>query len=319
MKQRTNWTILGLLGLVIIIVTIFELYFWFGSAASEIDASDTAITIDGIDIAYTKQLGTDPAQPAIVLIHSGGWSGIEYNKVKKYLNVSNTIYTVDMPGFGRSSKPQVRYTTDYLANYISEFVKQLPEEKIILVGASVGGTIALQVASEQSDKVSGLVLIDPFGFGSEINQLALWSQIPILSEFAFHPNKIIFDYILNNGILSAESLDNETRTQLFKESRLSKASRSKLAILRNTITTTGVEPSVLQQVDEAAQNVDQPMLLLWGDSDSYSPISQHQHALELMPQAKYVVLEDTGHFSHMESPKQVANQLEQFVKETPGL
>ncbi|MBI2415872.1 MAG: alpha/beta hydrolase [Candidatus Kerfeldbacteria bacterium] len=295
-------------------LSVFEIFFWFGTPTKAFNQTqDERITVSGTNIVYNKQGQGE----AILLIHSGAWSSLEYEAMASALDDHYTVYRVDLPGFGKSDKPQITYDLPFLTTKMAGFIQQFPEQTVHLVGASFGGTIALQLAAQYPERIRSLTLIDPIGFGSEINQLALVAQIPLLAEFLFYPNRTIFNYSLNHGLVDAQQLPEQYREQLYQNCQLPKAQRAKLSILRSSITVRGVDPVMQQAVTTAAAAVQQPVLLVWGEQDTYAPITQLENAKAKLPQATSIILPHTGHFAHMESPKLIVEQLQLFLKKYP--
>jgi pimeloyl-ACP methyl ester carboxylesterase len=70
------------------------------------------------------------------------------------------VVAVDLRGHGQSDRPQLEYTLELFAGDIAAICGDLKLEHLILVGHSMGGTIALEVATRYPDLLSGIVLID---------------------------------------------------------------------------------------------------------------------------------------------------------------
>lgn len=315
MKKFLHVVIVSLLILLPLSIIIYEIIFWFGTPRSLVDTQkDQYVSItNGTKIYYEKQ----GSGPAILMIHSTAWSSIEYKSIAKNLAEKYTVYTVDLPGFGKSDKPQASYTLEYLHRSMQQFVEQFPEQQFSIVGSSLGGTLALELAADYPDRITSVALISPFGFGEAINKVALLAQVPILAEVLLFPNELTFNYVLNHGVLSKDALSETMRERLFQESLIAKSSRAKLSILRSTIVAKGVKPEVQDLVELTATRVHQPVLLLWGTQDTYTPSSQGERALQLMPQAQLKLLNNAGHFAQLEVPDEITDYLKKFYANLP--
>lgn len=294
---------------IVALIALFEITFWFGTPPTPTTEDTKSIEVNGQTIVYQ----VSGKGPALLLLHSGAWSGIEFKVMTKQLKEDYTVYVVDMPGFGASDKPQVTYSLSYLTNQMNSFVEKFPEDRFHLVGASIGGSVAVQLAANYPDRITSLTLIDPFGFGQDINRTAIIAQVPVLAEAVFYPNRFTFDYVLDHGLVSKDSLTNEYRDELFSLSQLPKAGRAKLSVLRSTITMRGVHPDVISSLKSAAEQVEQPTLILWGENDTYAPTQQHERVKEYIPHAQYVSLPEAGHFAHMEVPNAIIDNLRTFL------
>lgn len=297
---------------IVALITLFEITFWFGTPATPAVADTKNIQVHGQTIAYQ----VSGKGPALMLLHSGAWSSLEFRAMVKQLEQDYTVYAVDLPGFGASDKPQVTYSLSYLTSQMNSFVEEFPEDHFHLIGASIGGSVAVQLAANYPERISSLTLIDPFGFGQDINRVAIIAQVPVLAEAVFYPNRLTFDYVLDHGLLSKDSLTTEYRDELFSLSQLPKAGRAKLSVLRSTITMRGVHPDVTTSLKTAAEQITQPTLILWGENDTYAPVQQHELVQAYIPHAKYISLPKAGHFAHMEVPDDVINHLRTFLHDT---
>src|SRR3989441_1796905 len=103
---------------------------------------------------------------AVVFIHGLGSSGyIEWRQNLEATAMRHRAFAPDLPGFGRTDKPRVRYTIPYFARFISRYMEDRRLRSAALVGTSLGGRIALEVALEQPRLVRKLVLVTTLGLG----------------------------------------------------------------------------------------------------------------------------------------------------------
>ena len=317
MLQRSTIITWSIGGILILIATIFEIIFWFGTPETlyveDNDYPGEYVQVHDLNIHYE----VSGSGPAVALFHSGGWSSVEYTDVVAELNEEYTVYTIDLPGFGYSDKPQVSYTVPYMAEQIPAILEALPESQFHVVGASANASAVLLAATEEPDTISTVSVISPIGFGPDINQAAIMAQIPLAGELLAHANEYSFDVVLDRGAFVDTAIDDAMREILYEDSRLPKASRAKLGLLRNTTTTRTIEEDLQQQMVEAAPRVSQPVQIIWGEADTYAHYDQHEYALELLPKAKFHSLKETGHFAHIEQPDTVSTLLSQFMM-NPG-
>ena len=85
----------------------------------------------------------------VLFIHGLGSSGyIEWRFNLEAASESHRVYAPDMPGFGRSEKPRARYGVPYFTRFIERYMDARGLRSAALVGASLGGRIALELALE---------------------------------------------------------------------------------------------------------------------------------------------------------------------------
>src|ERR1700737_465143 len=102
----------------------------------------------------------------VLFIHGLGSSGyIEWRFNLEAIAHRHRVYAPDLPGFGRTEKPRARYGIPYFTRFIQRYMDARGLRSAAVVGASLGGRIALELALESPDRVSKLVLVNALGFG----------------------------------------------------------------------------------------------------------------------------------------------------------
>src|SRR5438045_8054471 len=90
---------------------------------------------------------------------------MEWRKNLVHVAARHRVFAPDLPGYGRSDKPRARYTIPYFARFIRRYLENRGLRSVALVGASLGGRIALEVALEEPKLVRKLVLVNTLGLG----------------------------------------------------------------------------------------------------------------------------------------------------------
>src|SRR6476620_8265857 len=141
--------------------------------------------------------------PPILLvhgIHAAAWS-YEWHDNVDYLARSNTVYTIDLLGFGRSDRPAIRYSGRLYISLISDFVDQVIGDPCVLIATSLSGAYAIVLGARDPQRFPAIGLIAPTGLvrlnrpagvSGEAGQLAV--QAPIVGTAMF------------NGLVSRRSI-----------------------------------------------------------------------------------------------------------------
>jgi len=140
---------------------------------------DDTIVVDGIKIHYI--IAGKEGGSTVLLIHGlGNAVNIWYELLESELSNKVKLIAVDLPGFGHSDKPKdFSYKIDAQALIIKKFLEELSLEVDYLVGFSMGGTIAVYLAS-MLDKLKKLILIEPtlvksdIGFSKTVAKSPKW-------------------------------------------------------------------------------------------------------------------------------------------------
>ncbi len=119
----------------------------------------------------------------VILVH--GLGGYIENWAPGFatLAAQHQVYAVDLPGHGKTDKPQsISYTIESLSRFIKDFMTALGIEKAHIVGHSLGGAIGTRLVLTQAAAVDRLVLVSSAGLGREIAAMLRIISIPILGE-----------------------------------------------------------------------------------------------------------------------------------------
>jgi len=132
------------------------------------DYEEKIFEANGIKLKY---ITTGKGKP-LLFLHGGGVSALTYKKNFELLSQKYQVIAPDIPCFGKSSIPDELWNFEDFANFFSKFIDSLNLDKIILVGHSFGGGIALNIAPKNK-KISKLILIDSAGLSPDYSSFKL--------------------------------------------------------------------------------------------------------------------------------------------------
>jgi pimeloyl-ACP methyl ester carboxylesterase len=104
-----------------------------------------------------------------VCVHGWGCSLYSYNRVLRAVaDAGCDVWAPDVRGHGWSDKPldPVRYTPDALGAWLVALLDRLGLRRVVLVGHSMGGAVVMRAALQAPERIAGLVLLAPVGFGA---------------------------------------------------------------------------------------------------------------------------------------------------------
>lgn len=119
-------------------------------------ASTTTLTADWGKMAYLDTGGSDKP---LLFLHGTGCDSADWTSVTEKLPQNQRLITFDFRGHGQSSVPTEPFTLTHLADDVLHFVNLIGIQEVILVGHSLGGMVAMEVA-KRSSCVAGLVLLE---------------------------------------------------------------------------------------------------------------------------------------------------------------
>ena len=132
--------------------------------------------VEGLKIYYTEF--SKDKQRHLLFIHGLGSSSIAWGDMPEALSDHFHTIVVDLIGFGKSYKPEADYTMSYFSQFIKNFLIQIGiqnENKITIIGHSLGGYVAIEYVMENKEKIDKLVLIDSSGM--------LHQPTPLLEQY----------------------------------------------------------------------------------------------------------------------------------------
>lgn len=158
------------------------------------------------DVYYTK---TGEGSP-IVLLHNvdPANSGYEWSDVVETLSKKNTVYTIDLPGCGRSAKPKMTYTNYFYVLFLTNFIKKIVKKKTDVIADAYSSSFAIMAASLDTSLIHHITAVNPYSIGklmqtentsSKLGSVLL--NLPVLGTFLYNidvsHNNIDYHYTEN--------------------------------------------------------------------------------------------------------------------------
>lgn len=128
------------------------------------------VKVNGKSIFYTIDQNDDtPTKVTALLIHGLGSSSCFYKSITPKLQETVRCVSMDTPGSGLSELGNGEQSIETIANDAIGLLDELTiKEKIVVVGHSMGGIVASQIAAQYPDRVSGVVLLGPVNPSSKL-------------------------------------------------------------------------------------------------------------------------------------------------------
>jgi pimeloyl-ACP methyl ester carboxylesterase len=269
-----------------------------------------AINLNGANILYNEygkeKNGNDKQH--LLFIHGLGSSSIAWRDIPDALSGNFHTIAVDLIGFGGSDKPKTAdYTIKGLSMFIVDFIRKGikigKNEKICIVGHSLGGYIASEVAIENKDLIEKIVLIDSSGM--------LDGPTPLLEQYlaaATETNPIIrYDKIKRvfEDMYASPSRLLPLVIDLFNYVIEKPGARH--AFESAFYDSTTIESQRLRQIENI------PCLIIWGIEDNLIPLAYANKFTQVLQQAEFEKIADAGHSPFVEKTAKVYERLRTFL------
>jgi pimeloyl-ACP methyl ester carboxylesterase len=268
--------------------------------------SERWLSVAGVRVRYVRS----GAGPTLVLLHGFGSSIYTWKDVLDLLSRDHDVIALDFPGFGGSDRPADLHWRSY-PRVVRALVDALGIERFSVAGNSMGGAVAVLVASAGGDRVDALVLIDSAGYnfapaerpfalrllGSPVGPVA--DLLPV--------RRLVTRAALRQVFFDASKVGPERveayAAPFFRPGALSSA-RSLLA---------SIDGGGAADFDAAVAALRARTLIVWGREDAWVPLAHAERFAAAIPGARKVVLERCGHLPQEERPAETAAVIREFL------
>ncbi len=265
------------------------------AAAEAAGPQPETVEIGGKNIQYLK-MGEGEGPPLLLLHGFGGDINIwVFNQ--EALSAARTVYALDLPGHGGSTKDVGEGDLDSLVDVVAGFMDEMGIEKAHIFGHSMGGAVAGSFAVKHSERVQSLALIASAGLGEEINGDYIEGFI------AANRRKEMRD-ALKLLFADEELVNRQLVNDVMKFKRLDGVDEALRKIADKLF------PGGKQADVPDISGVEVPMLVVWGAEDNIVPVA---HAQNVPENARVEILDATGHMPQMEAAGQTNRLIGEFL------
>jgi pimeloyl-ACP methyl ester carboxylesterase len=251
----------------------------------------TKLTVRGCNIKLMRGGAGEP----LLILHgasgAGAWLPFMQALAEKF-----DVIVPEHPGFGDSDTPEWLDTIHDLAYFYLDVLAQLDLHRVHLVGTSLGGWIAAELAIRATQRLASLTLVGAAGI--HVNGVVQ------LDPFLRTDEQRIRDFFHD------DKLANEMVARLVKPELEDVAMKNRVATARVSWQPRGYDPHLAKWL----HRIDVPTLLIWGTSDRLFPKEYAFEYQRLIPGAKAVIIPECGHVPHVEKPTVFVSELAAFIE-----
>jgi pimeloyl-ACP methyl ester carboxylesterase len=254
----------------------------------------------------------------LLLIHgiAGEWQN--WREVIEPLARHHAVIAPDLPGHGASAAGGGDFSIGAMAASLRDLLVTLGHERVTLVGHSLGGGVAMQLAYQFPEMVERLVLVSSGGLGPEVSIVPRAAALPGADPFISAPAGLggRVGATVGRGLSAIGLRPNADVAEVLRGyASLTDADRRAafLATLRSVIGTGGQRIDATDRLYLAELL---PVLIVWGARDSIIPVRHGEDAHRAIPGSRLEVFEDVGHLPQLEAPGRFIAVLERFLSET---
>ena len=280
---------------------------------------------NGFKVAWFVEKEQDSVP--LLFLHGFGASSKHWrNNIKSFAKNGYSVYSLDLLGFGKSDQPGIKEIgkldnglwCDQVTDFINDIIRPTNSRKIIIIGNSLGGLIALTCAVSIPEEISGIIaspLPDPVSLSINLsknkskfkflksNLIKIFVRLLPIEFILFLINRFRLIYtFLNIAYEKKESIDKDLFNIVSIPSKRATASRALRAMCLGMATRSNkLKSSFLLKVISKFKKV--PFLLIWGEKDKFIPLIYGKRIAKFFPWVELKVIQNSGHCVHDEDPQ----------------
>jgi pimeloyl-ACP methyl ester carboxylesterase len=231
----------------------------------------------------------------ILLLHGGGGPP-SMGPLPSALSADFEVIAPVHPGFGGTPRPEWYNGIDDIALSYLQLLERRDLRDVLVVGSSIGGWIASEMAVREHQRITGTVLLNAVGIKVEGIELA--------DFFSLTPQELIA-YSFHDPAAAPDP------------TQLPQAARNIQAANAQTLAIYARDPYMHDpKLRRRLALVPTPVAVIWGESDQIAPKPYGRAYAASFPNARFEPIPGAGHLPHLEQPEQVLQAIYRFANET---
>ena len=264
-------------------------------------------------------------RPPLLFVHGLGSSGyLEWRFNLPHFARTHRVVAPDLPGFGRTDKPRsVRYGVPYFARTIDRYLDAIGIRSAVVIGCSMGGRVALELALEFKHRVERLVVVNALGLGRpQVQFFYPLMMLPRVGEAAMSlaqtamnrlPPEVIRRWASRYAAADDldRTMDDAYLHQLREMFQSEGFAEAYLATVRSM-----ARPAALfglHDLGPRLHEIEVPVQIVWGADDPLFPLSHAHRAHAAIAGSRLAVIEGAGHTPQSDRPDEFNRVLTRFL------
>jgi pimeloyl-ACP methyl ester carboxylesterase len=268
-------------------------------------AGERDTVVDGV--RWRSREAAGEGRETVVYVHGFLSSSATWKRVLTTASAGRPATAVDLPGAGFSDRPwPYDYTAGAQALHLWKYLDARGIDRVVLVGNSLGGAVALIAAAAKPERVAALVLVDGAAPGLAVPWQFRLMRAPIGGEIEMELLfKPVMEWMLRHRVYADPNrVTSETVSDWWDPIPVPGTRRAALAAIRSSAA--GYE--------DVAERITAPTLVVWGERDRMLPVAEGKRISQDIRNAKFVALAGVGHCPEEESPREFSDAVGAFLR-----
>jgi len=206
------------------------------------------------------------------------------------------VLVPEHPGYGQSDEPEWLENVHDVAYFYLDFLKALKLDRVTLVGSSMGGWIAMEMAVRDTSRLKSLVLVSPAGVKAP--------GVHPADIFLMAPEEVV-RHLFHDPKLAEQRLAEPVTPEAVEVGLKNRHTTARLAW----------EPRFYDPyLPKWLHRIDVPVKLIWGEQDRILPVGYVDTYRKLLPKADVTVVKNAGHLPHAEKADEFCDLVQRFAQ-----
>jgi pimeloyl-ACP methyl ester carboxylesterase len=274
-------------------------------AAKPAEVRNAHVTVAGTRLHWAEVEGNADSCP-LVLLHGLNDSHLTWKHVAAAFAARRRVLMPDLPGHGRSERPNASYELAWHTHVIAEWLKAVGLDRADVVGHSFGGGVAQMLLLECPTRVRRLVLLSSGGLGRDVGLALRLASLPLAVERFGQPFMAHGTRLALRGLREASDI-----AELSAINAEHGTARAFARTVRDVIDWRGQRRLFLQRAHEIARLP--PILVCWGDRDRLIPVAHGKAFADRVEGVVFKLFAGSGHYIHQEQPDLFTRVVSDFL------
>ncbi len=237
----------------------------------------------------------------IILLHGLGSNGTDWQQQIDYFSPNYRVIAIDCRGHGRSDKPDGKYTIPLFADDMVQLFDHLKIDSFHLVGFSMGGMTAFQIAVDNPQKIKTLTIINSapeVPYNTLAIKLTVWSRLALIKLMGLDK----LSKVIGKKLFPSEHQEN-----------LREQFRTSMKMLTNSSYTRSLLSFLGWDVSDKLSSLQMPVLVVAAEHD-YTPVELKKEYCKKINKSKLIVISNSYHATPMDQPDVLNSHIASFIK-----
>ena len=238
----------------------------------------------------------------ILILHGWGSSSKNWSRVRELLeNQGHKVLAPDLPGFGENHAPEKPWSMSDYVEWVKNHCEKNNLERIVLLGHSFGGGVAIKFSCAFPEKVSKLILVSPAFRRRESLKKIIFLILTKLGKFVF----------TITGLILLWPLEEQIKKLLYKLAGTTdyhKLDINNMVIMKETF-----KKITKEDLTHCLSGIKAPTLIVWGKRDVMTPIKEAYIAKKEINNAELEIIGDGEHGLNLQKPEVLSEKIIRFI------